>query len=124
MGLDHAGAQELFDVATIGDPRAAVLCQIGNQTAHDRIVRAVEERATFALTVDDAAGFEFLQMKRKRRCGDVESSGNRTGGQARIRAAPRSEEHTSELQSRRNLVCRPLLEKTKHPNLQPRLPPL
>src|SRR5690349_23192617 len=29
------------------------------------------------------------------------------------RAAPRSEEHTSELQSRRDLVCRLLLEKKK-----------
>ena len=29
------------------------------------------------------------------------------------RIAPRSEEHTSELQSRRNLVCRLLLEKKK-----------
>src|SRR5690349_22455162 len=31
----------------------------------------------------------------------------------------RSEEHTSELQSRRDLVCRLLLEKKKHPNQQP-----
>src|SRR5438874_10729026 len=30
------------------------------------------------------------------------------------RAGPRSEEHTSELQSRRDLVCRLLLEKKKH----------
>src|SRR5207253_9963069 len=30
-------------------------------------------------------------------------------------AAPRSEEHTSELQSRGQLVCRLLLEKTKQP---------
>src|SRR5690606_41293972 len=30
-----------------------------------------------------------------------------------IRAVPRSEEHTSELQSRENLVCRLLLEKKK-----------
>src|SRR5690606_40297416 len=29
------------------------------------------------------------------------------------RGGPRSEEHTSELQSRENLVCRPLLEKKK-----------
>src|SRR5690349_22179935 len=29
---------------------------------------------------------------------------------------PRSEEHTSELQSRRDLVCRLLLEKKKHNN--------
>src|SRR5215475_16218848 len=32
---------------------------------------------------------------------------------ARTRPAPRSEEHTSELQSRENLVCRLLLEKKK-----------
>src|SRR5215475_3378056 len=33
---------------------------------------------------------------------------------------PRSEEHTSELQSRENLVCRLLLEKKKNkPNIQP-----
>src|SRR5690606_41325620 len=30
-----------------------------------------------------------------------------------VRSAPRSEEHTSELQSRENLVCRLLLEKKK-----------
>src|SRR5687768_17758337 len=38
--------------------------------------------------------------------------GGRCGGWARVRA-PRSEEHTSELQSRLHLVCRPLLEKKK-----------
>src|SRR2546422_7690709 len=32
------------------------------------------------------------------------------------RAFPRSEEHTSELQSRLHLVCRLLLEKKKHTN--------
>src|SRR5690606_41577706 len=35
--------------------------------------------------------------------------------QLRARAAHRSEEHTSELQSRENLVCRLLLEKKKTP---------
>ena len=34
-----------------------------------------------------------------------------------INGAFRSEEHTSELQSRTNLVCRLLLEKKKHVNL-------
>src|SRR2546429_4854288 len=33
---------------------------------------------------------------------------------SRARAAPRSEEHTSELQSRLHLVCRLLLEKKKN----------
>ena len=37
--------------------------------------------------------------------------------------AGRSEEHTSELQSRRNLVCRLLLEKKKTPPPPPPPPP-
>ena len=39
-------------------------------------------------------------------------------------AMQRSEEHTSELQSRRNLVCRLLLEKKNNPNLPRYLPHL
>src|SRR5690606_41461998 len=43
--------------------------------------------------------------------------GHGVGDQSPARAEPgghpRSEEHTSELQSRENLVCRPLLEKKK-----------
>src|SRR3712207_7782901 len=35
----------------------------------------------------------------------------------------RSEEHTSELQSRQYLVCRLLLEKKKNPNIPPQLRP-
>src|SRR5688572_31616850 len=35
------------------------------------------------------------------------------GGEARLEAIARSEEHTSELQSQSNLVCRLLLEKKK-----------
>src|SRR3712207_6860796 len=44
------------------------------------------------------------------------SSGNRSGGsraRAVLSAPARSEEHTSELQSRQYLVCRLLLEKKK-----------
>src|SRR5438874_13108748 len=41
------------------------------------------------------------------------SSSNSTGLPASACASPRSEEHTSELQSRRDLVCRLLLEKKK-----------
>src|SRR5690606_42106292 len=42
------------------------------------------------------------------------SSGSLVCADQRPRARPRSEEHTSELQSRENLVCRLLLEKKKH----------
>src|SRR5438270_3337277 len=44
------------------------------------------------------------------------STGSRSRGRSRSRASsrrPRSEEHTSELQSQSNLVCRLLLEKKK-----------
>src|SRR5438874_12494113 len=41
-----------------------------------------------------------------------EGQGRVTGGR-RVGGATRSEEHTSELQSRRDLVCRLLLEKKK-----------
>src|SRR5690349_23661656 len=39
-----------------------------------------------------------------------------TQSRKRHRPQPRSEEHTSELQSRRDLVCRLLLEKKKNKN--------
>src|SRR3712207_7488407 len=45
------------------------------------------------------------------RPGDID--GHRGGGAS---AQRRSEEHTSELQSRQYLVCRLLLEKNKHPS--------
>src|SRR6266508_3617201 len=45
------------------------------------------------------------------------SSAGRSPGPRRCRAWPRSEEHTSELQSRGHLVCRLLLEKKKEVEL-------
>src|SRR5438874_4439830 len=67
-------------------------------------------------------GLRHLQSFPPRRssdlCGLRLSSGGRGTGGSCIRrctsgATPRSEEHTSELQSRRDLVCRLLLEKKK-----------
>src|SRR5216684_9272228 len=43
------------------------------------------------------------------------SARSRSPPHAMARARPRSEEHTSELQSRLHLVCRLLLEKKKNP---------
>src|SRR2546430_3979172 len=43
----------------------------------------------------------------------IESRPARPGGELPEQAAQRSEEHTSELQSQSNLVCRLLLEKKK-----------
>src|SRR5256885_9850099 len=47
----------------------------------------------------------------------------RRAGRRRTRRGPRSEEHTSELQSPCNLVCRLLLEKKKHTSLDTVPPP-
>src|SRR2546430_12610568 len=48
-------------------------------------------------------------------CGAGSTGADQPGDEARTcRRAPRSEEHTSELQSQSNLVCRLLLEKKKH----------
>src|SRR2546422_3691147 len=48
------------------------------------------------------------------------SAGTRRRLRLRSRAPPRSEEHTSELQSRLHLVCRLLLEKKKKEHIEPR----
>src|SRR2546422_1942553 len=58
----------------------------------------------------DADEVPRLQLAHQRRSGDVEGAG--LG-----RDDPRSEEHTSELQSRLHLVCRLLLEKKKKPQV-------
>src|SRR2546430_5552198 len=52
---------------------------------------------------------------RRRRGHDAADVGTTAAGRARrVEAGPRSEEHTSELQSQSNLVCRLLLEKKKN----------
>src|SRR2546430_8570845 len=53
----------------------------------------------------------LLARARTLRCGSV-------AGHSRARDRPRSEEHTSELQSQSNLVCRLLLEKKKKKNIK------
>src|SRR6266576_4853610 len=56
--------------------------------------------------------FPYTTLFRSRRpCACGEGRQHVRGRRARLR--PRSEEHTSELQSRRDLVCRLLLEKKK-----------
>src|SRR5260221_5956077 len=51
---------------------------------------------------------------RGREAGVRELRAGRPGDGARVRRRPRSEEHTSELQSHSDLVCRLLLEKKKN----------
>src|SRR5256886_11087059 len=71
--------------------------------------------------------FPYTTLFRSRRCGDGLGTGavRRLGehrlarSEVGVEAAVRSEEHTSELQSQSNLVCRLLLEKKKKPRPDP-----
>src|SRR2546422_8188952 len=71
--------------------------------------------------LSDDEALQVLQRERKRRIEAAEAF--RSGGREEQAAAEeqelaRSEEHTSELQSRLHLVCRLLLEKKKKQNTQ------
>src|SRR5688572_31837108 len=59
-------------------------------------------------------GFRAFTVLASRRWRKPAASGPETSTSSRSR----SEEHTSELQSQSNLVCRLLLEKKKHPELR------
>src|SRR2546422_5731878 len=67
----------------------------------------------------DEAPWRHLRQVRRR--GDTQQGPARAAGPHRTGVAllARSEEHTSELQSRLHLVCRLLLEKKKKKNKQP-----
>src|SRR5690349_22484728 len=58
--------------------------------------------------------FGRSSVDRLRRRSGIRANGPRRSGQI-----SRSEEHTSELQSRRELVCRPLPEKKQNPTTAP-----
>src|SRR3989442_11747995 len=69
-----------------------------------------------ALPISIDGGEAELGLERVRRSELArECSGIRTRAGIRTRSRSRSEEHTSELQSRPHLVCRLLLEKKKNP---------
>src|SRR5438874_8258077 len=83
-----------------GDPLAA-----GRVKGADRSVGNFEGRLPFPTALAQAA--DFLAQVR-----DAVDKDGRIALDM-VREEQRSEEHTSELQSRRDLVCRPLLEKKK-----------
>src|SRR5207237_10921180 len=66
------------------------------------------------------AGYHIIQSTIAVGSGGISGKGWLNGTQAHLEFIPerhtRSEEHTSELQSHLNLVCRLLLEKKKHSN--------
>src|SRR5205809_3790732 len=73
----------------------------------------------YSLSLHDALPISVFARRRHRcLCADPRA------GARRIAEAARSEEHTSELQSRLHLVCRLLLEKKKISNVARHLPPM
>src|SRR3712207_7657518 len=77
------------------------------------------------LGVDRLVGVErILEPVAARRRGHELRDPARARGAHRERVEVRSEEHTSELQSRQYLVCRLLLEKKKYHLAQTRIPPV
>src|SRR2546422_1508377 len=78
-----------------------------------RAMQTTDEVATKIAELLDESGYVYTKHN------DTVWSINRHGNylsqfKVVVAAGPRSEEHTSELQSRLHLVCRLLLEKKKH----------
>src|SRR5688572_31911870 len=72
-------------------------------------VGQLELRQAVLADAEELAGAAELQVH----LGDLEAVGREAPRPRRVLRRPRSEEHTSELQSQSNLVCRLLLEKKK-----------
>src|SRR5437899_5781364 len=73
------------------------------------LFRSADELAALVIAQE---GHHLDQVARRRRDGEL-AKGDLMGGDRTAERARRSEEHTSELQSLRHLVCRLLLEKKK-----------
>src|SRR2546422_2094179 len=71
----------------------------------------------YTLSLHDALPISYSGRRAPGQCADRRREVDRAGGDdahhRRVRWGARSEEHTSELQSRLHLVCRLLLEKKK-----------
>src|SRR5688572_31629988 len=79
--------------------------EIYTLSLHDALPISAPARRRAAARLRRACEAAWVPRKRSRRLG---------GGERHALYEPRSEEHTSELQSQSNLVCRLLLEKKKN----------
>src|SRR5690606_28105544 len=108
------GGQNLIEACAIGVP---VLVGPHTRNFEQAVVDAMDEGAALRASDPDVALHMALQLlddpQRMTRMGEAGAHWvqKHTGAVARV---VRSEEHTSELQSRENLVCRLLLEKKKN----------
>src|SRR5690606_42012559 len=77
---------------------------------HGRMIERLDALRRLLISVEPAAPCERFERDAQ----PAPPGHIRQQSQIRQNRRPRSEEHTSELQSRENLVCRLLLEKKKH----------
>src|SRR3712207_8145655 len=86
----------LFPYTTLFRSRVPIECTVGGKGGN-RTIDLVEQGANLRVVIDLVAWVSIRQIAEELELG----------------ASDRSEEHTSELQSRQYLVCRLLLEKKK-----------
>src|SRR3712207_8709069 len=72
------------------------------------LFRSLNNRATFTIGLSDSTIASLTNRSK------LSATGALSVGALRLNSGSRSEEHTSELQSRQYLVCRLLLEKKKN----------
>src|SRR2546429_5269548 len=89
-------------------PYTTLFRSLAGQRVLERCRRALERSGDGAWQLRPREGLADVAHRRAQRCAGLEVERYRGG-----RELPRSEEHTSELQSRLHLVCRLLLEKKK-----------
>src|SRR2546427_8821805 len=86
------------------------------------LFRSVFARRATNLTISSTEGTENAEKRRSAEQvfrGGTDDAGRRLGHGLEAITTNRSEEHTSELQSQSNLVCRLLLEKKKKHKTKP-----
>src|SRR3989475_4010663 len=103
-------------VFALANPTPEIMPEEARQARPDAIIAT--GRSDFPNQVNNVLGFPFifrgaLDVRAKKINGEMEMAATRA---LAALAKERSEEHTSELQSQSNLVCRLLLEKKKKNN--------
>src|SRR5690606_42126338 len=93
-------------------------CRFASLSLHDALPICAEVLGGAGGAGACAQGAAAMMERQERAEKHIRSrrpAGRRPCARARsVAGEPRSEEHTSELQSRENLVCRPLLDKTNN----------
>src|SRR2546430_11684278 len=110
-GLEQSLQQ---DVADLAEPQYRHTLLLHRRYSSSRVAASVFSSRYFTIT----GAYREMPHRAAAAPGAARAPGTTTApaGISSGRSPPRSEEHTSELQSQSNLVCRPLLEKKNRPS--------